>query len=188
MSHAYQQASVAFFAQEHNAWDGGRWIGHILQLFNQGLCLLPSHMGLGEWRYLQLCREFGCEPCSNDAVWQRQALLLELAAPRAQEQAQLHHWLRQFVVPDATLMAELIATASLGFNHLWQDLGLDSRQELKALMQVCFPELVERNANNMRWKKFFYREMCQEEGGLVCRSPSCDVCPSYDLCFVVDAH
>ena len=188
MSHAYQPTPLASVAQDQSAWGGERWVGHLLLLFNQGRCLLPCHMGLGEWRYLLLCRDYGCDPCVGEVVRQRQALLSELAAPRAQEQEQLQIWLQQFVVPEASLMAELIATACLGFSHLWQDLGLDSRQELKSLMQACFPELVARNVNNMRWKKFFYREQCQEEGGLVCRSPSCDICPSYDLCFVTETH
>ena len=187
MIHAYQQAPLASVVPDNSGWGAERWIGHLLQLFNQGRCQLPCYMGLGEWRYLLLCREYDSDPCVGEAARQRQTLLSELAAPRAQEQEQLQRWLQQFAVPEANLMAELIATASLGFNHLWQDLGLDSRQELKTLMQVCFPELVARNVNNMRWKKFFYREMCQEEGGLVCRSPSCDICPSYEHCFVVEA-
>ena len=77
----------------------------------------------------------------------------------------------------------IIAVASMGFNHLWQDLGLDSRQSLRELMQCCFPELVAMNSQNMRWKKFFYRQQCALGGNYVCRAPSCDECVERASCF-----
>ena len=174
--------------QELDAWQVEQWTAHLLRRFHQGRCLLPSHMGLGEWRYLQLCRQYGEEPVRDETILARQALLAEMMQLRQPELQQLHQWLLRFAVPNGWLLAEIIATASMGFSHLWQDLGLDSRQELRELMRTCFPELVARNQHNMRWKKFFYREQCQEEGGLICRAPSCDVCTSYAECFVEGGH
>jgi NifQ. len=174
--------------EEFEVWQVEQWTAHLLHRFHQGRCLLPTHMGLGEWRYQQLCRQYNDYPVADEAMAARQQLLAELLASRQSELQQLHQWLLRFAVPNGWLMAEIIAIAAMGFSHLWQDLGLDSRQELKELMRACFPELVERNHKNMRWKKFFYRELCQEDGGLVCRAPSCDVCTSYAECFVSGEH
>ncbi|NVK18830.1 MAG: nitrogen fixation protein NifQ [Methylocystaceae bacterium] len=80
-------------------------------------------------------------------------------------------------------IAEIVSSACMGQNHLWQDLGLQNRTELTALMENNFPKMAKRNVHNMKWKKFIYRELCQTEGIYVCRSPSCDVCVDYDECF-----
>ena len=31
--------------------------------------------------------------------------------------------------------------------------------------------------------EFLYRLLCEEEGLLICRSPSCDLCGEFDHCF-----
>ncbi|HEV6966025.1 nitrogen fixation protein NifQ [Roseateles sp.] len=82
---------------------------------------------------------------------------------------------------DAVALA--VALASLGDNHLWQDLGLGSRSELSALMRHWFPALVERNVGDMKWKKFLYRQLCVQAEILICKSPSCAVCADQPLCF-----
>jgi len=48
-----------------------------------------------------------------------------------------------------------IADACMGENHLWQDMGLASREVLSNLMQCYFPQLFAKNTANMKWKKFF---------------------------------
>lgn len=80
-------------------------------------------------------------------------------------------------------LALFIANASMGDNHLWQDMGLPNRAALSALMQANFPRLVEKNAGDMKWKKFFYRQLCERAEVLICKSPSCGVCCDYDKCF-----
>jgi len=80
-------------------------------------------------------------------------------------------------------LADIVAAACLGGDHLWRDLGLRSRIELTELMARHFPALSERNNADMKWKKFFYKQLCEQEGGYVCRSPSCDQCAAYDDCF-----
>jgi nitrogen fixation protein NifQ len=85
--------------------------------------------------------------------------------------------------PSEVWISEMVASACMGLNHLWQDLGLHNRTELTLLMESNFPKLAKRNVHNMKWKKFIYRELCQIEGIYVCRSPSCDVCADYDECF-----
>ncbi len=80
-------------------------------------------------------------------------------------------------------MADIVASACMGSDHLWQDLGLWSRGDLTALMQRNFPALAARNDRDMKWKKFLYKQLCETEGIYVCRSPSCEVCADYANCF-----
>jgi nitrogen fixation protein NifQ len=80
-------------------------------------------------------------------------------------------------------LAHAVATAAMANNHLWQDLGLPSRVELSALMQLHFTSLALRNTGDMKWKKFFYRQLCERAGLSICRSPSCGVCSDYLQCF-----
>ena len=75
------------------------------------------------------------------------------------------------------------ATASLRNNHLWQDLGLPNRQVLSLLMTENFPTLAARNVGDMKWKKFFYRQLCEKAEVLICKSPNCAVCDDHRVCF-----
>ena len=89
--------------------------------------------------------------------------------------------------PDSRWLAHAIATASRADNHLWQDLGLPSRVELNALMQTRFTALKEKNSGDMKWKKFFYRQLCEQAEVLICKSPSCTNCSDYAACFGPEA-
>ena len=80
-------------------------------------------------------------------------------------------------------IADIVCSACLGSDHLWQDLGLFNRAELSALMRQNFPALAARNDRDMKWKKFLYKQLCIAEGVYVCRAPSCEECTDYDVCF-----
>lgn len=80
-------------------------------------------------------------------------------------------------------VARWIAAAAMLENHLWQDMKLTSRAELSQLIQNHFPTLAARNTGNMKWKKFFYRELCERAGVPVCKSPRCAACRDYAVCF-----
>ena len=80
-------------------------------------------------------------------------------------------------------MALIVATACMGGDHLWQDLGLWSRNDLSQLMASNFPGLKALNNRDMKWKKFLYKQLCERTGVYVCRSPSCEVCTDYAKCF-----
>lgn len=85
--------------------------------------------------------------------------------------------------PDVIALAEAVARACMGNDHLWHDLGLPSRTVLSELLHALFPRLAARNVKQMRWKKFFYRELCAQVGIRACRAPSCGVCTHYGDCF-----
>ena len=107
----------------------------------------------------------------DDEVADLVALLVEHADPAAGSPHEIER------------VALTLAVASLGDNHLWQDLQLASRAELSALMWRWFPALVARNSGDMKWKKFLYRELCRREEILICKSPSCAVCTDRPVCF-----
>ena len=92
-------------------------------------------------------------------------------------------WRGQPAQPDSQRLAAIVARRSLEPNHLWQDLGLRSRPELSALMGRHFPRLRTLNSANMRWKKFFYRQICADPGMAVCLAPTCDACDEKNVCF-----
>ena len=80
-------------------------------------------------------------------------------------------------------IAHAIATGSMGQNHLWQDMGLAHRGVLNELIRSNFAGLHARNTGDMKWKKFFYRLLCERAEILICKSPSCGDCADFRLCF-----
>jgi nitrogen fixation protein NifQ len=82
-----------------------------------------------------------------------------------------------------SLLSLLVARRATRPNHLWQDLGLMNRGELSRLMQRHFVQLASRNTQDMKWKKFFYRMICREEGFRMCVAPSCSECGDFNGCF-----
>jgi nitrogen fixation protein NifQ len=76
-----------------------------------------------------------------------------------------------------------VARSAMGENHLWQDMGLPNRQALSDLMRENFPTLFALNSGNMKWKKFFYRQLCERAGVPICKSPHCADCDDYAVCF-----
>jgi nitrogen fixation protein NifQ len=142
---------------------------------------LPTHLGLGEAAYQQLVAEYfpGYCPGFTDIApgthpepipeWSDLQKLL------------LDHRARQR--PSEAWIADVVATACAGHDHLWQDLGLLNREQLSQLMWENFPELARSNSGDMKWKKFLYHQFCSREGITVCRAPSCGECKDYAKCF-----
>jgi nitrogen fixation protein NifQ len=80
-------------------------------------------------------------------------------------------------------LAHAIASACMGGNHLYQDMGLANRQALSDLLNEHFTALFVKNVGNMKWKKFFYKQLCDRAEVQVCQAPSCQVCNDYWNCF-----
>lgn len=80
-------------------------------------------------------------------------------------------------------LSVIVATGCMANDHLWEDLGLWSRRDLSELMVRNFPTLAAKNDRDMKWKKFLYKQLCEQEGIYLCRAPSCAVCRDYALCF-----
>lgn len=80
-------------------------------------------------------------------------------------------------------LAAMIARRVMEPNHLWADLGLRDRGELSRLLNRHFAPLARRNVNKMRWKRFFYRTICEDEGLILCTTPVCTECKDLNHCF-----
>jgi nitrogen fixation protein NifQ len=80
-------------------------------------------------------------------------------------------------------LAAMVARRAMEPNHLWEDLGLRERAELSRLLMCHFAPLAARNTRNMRWKRFFYRMLCEDDGFVMCTTPVCTQCNDFDLCF-----
>ena len=156
------------------------WIAQITASWLCGQTALPDCLGLAPARLRDLLashfpgarvglqRGLMLDPDRREEVGDLAALMRVERAGRSDSEL----WL-----------AEILAVACMGSDHLWQDLGLWSRKELTALMRANFPALAARNQRDMKWKKFLYKQLCETEGIYVCRAPSCDVCNDFALCF-----
>ena len=85
--------------------------------------------------------------------------------------------------PETRWLAAMVARRAMQPNHLWQDLGLADRSWLNRLLGRYFPALHAGNTSDMKWKKYFYRRLCEMEGFSLCTAPSCRECCDFDRCF-----
>jgi nitrogen fixation protein NifQ len=138
---------------------------------------LPADLGLGKAAHACLLSEYF--PKLDTSGPQR---AIE-AIPEWEDLQKLLLAHRACEYPSELLIANIVATACAGRDHLWQDLGLANREELSKLMWVNFPALARANTGDMKWKKFLYRQLCSSEGIYVCPAPSCGVCKDYAKCF-----
>ena len=145
---------------------------------------LPPDLGLGHKAFRQLmARHF-------PGAFLEGQIIPPVADDRADEREQLSTLLMQHLAgEDASeeWLAQIVVTACMAADHLWQDLGLWSRADLSRLMQENFPTLAAKNTKDMKWKKFLYKQLCEAEGIYTCRSPSCEVCDDYLICFGPEA-
>jgi len=112
------------------------------------------------------------------------------ASPEPEEQGWVRDLLLRNVATDLEItpwLAEIIARRAMQANHLWEDLGLPNRDALNKLMWRHFTALFEANQGRMRWKRFFYRALCEEEGLSHCTSPTCADCEDVERCFEPDS-
>ena len=143
---------------------------------------MPLWLGLNEIQFTAMIKLY----YPGSSLEFSQSNTGEVEFDRSDEQGELYELLvanRADSKPDLIWMAHIVTAGCMGSNHLWQDLGLWERPDLTNLMNVSFPDLAKRNDKNMKWKKFLYKQLCQQEGIYTCRSPSCEVCAEYKECF-----
>jgi len=83
----------------------------------------------------------------------------------------------------ASPLARILAARAACPGHLWVAMGLFERAQLSAAIKRHLPLLYAANHQGMRWKRFFYKQICEQQGGLLCKSPVCGDCSEYELCF-----
>ena len=108
----------------------------------------------------------------NDIDDEEIAMVRDLLLAHRSSEGNLGRWL-----------AAMIARRAMEPNHLWEDLGLRERSELTRLLARHFAPIAARNTKNMRWKRFFYRALCESDGFVMCTTPVCTECRDFDLCF-----
>lgn len=81
------------------------------------------------------------------------------------------------------VFARIIARACMEPEHLWICLGLENRDQLSAVLRRHFRPLADRNTSDMRWKKFFYKLLCDIEKVWSCRASACEICAHYGECY-----
>ena len=80
-------------------------------------------------------------------------------------------------------LAHVLAARSSLPGHLWVAMGLTVRAQLSAAIRRHLPSLAAANDQNMRWKRYLYKQVCDLNGGVMCKAPNCGVCSDYNLCF-----
>jgi len=157
------------------------YLASMLASWLTGEGVLPERMGLTPESFAAMMRRFfpdfslprtrggGGDPLSD--MPERQ----ELAALFAENYADTDE--------QRVWIADIVIAGCAGHHHLWEDLGLFCRRDLSAMMQANFPPLAERNARDMKWKKFIYKQLCEREGIIACPAPTCDACADFKVCF-----
>lgn len=142
-----------------------------------GFGCLPADLGLGTVAFVRMLNHFFPGPVPRTIAreiedipeWaDLQKLLLDHRCKRHRAE----EW-----------MADIVATACAGRDHLWQDMGLANRSELSVLLNHNFHPLAGQNTGDMKWKKFLYKQFCEAEGIYVCPAPSCGECAEHSKCF-----
>lgn len=85
--------------------------------------------------------------------------------------------------PLARWLSHAVAAACFGRQHLWQDLGFNSRDDVSRLLADWFPRLSSLNTQNLKWKRFLFEQLGRRQGMPGLRPPCCADCNSYRLCF-----
>lgn len=107
------------------------------------------------------------------------------AAPPADQTAvaTLLRWRGGAEREEGVWLADMLARRAMEPRHLWEDCGLPARPALTAMITRLLPRMAALNTANMRWKKFFYRQICSDQAFSLCVAPSCGECPERDDCF-----
>jgi nitrogen fixation protein NifQ len=74
------------------------------------------------------------------------------------------------------ILAPLVAKKSLEMNHLYEDLGFQSRTQMGKFMKKNFPQLAANKPKDKLWKKYLYDCI-----GKV--APACATCDDQLTCF-----
>ena len=177
------QAYAWWRGRAPNDSPNAEWIARILASWQSGLGAMPAFLGLEPDRFAALLRHhFGTASVPR---MERTPRLADYSAMLERED--LTRLFLAHAAPgdpgERIGIAGILVAGCLGQDHLWEDLGLWSRPELSALIEFNFPALYAMNDRNMRWKKFFYKQLCAADGIHICRAPSCGQCPEFSDCF-----
>ncbi len=87
---------------------------------------------------------------------------------------------------NAEWLAHAVASGCMGSDHLYHDMGLADRGMLSSLLERHFTALYRKNVHNMKWKKFFYKQLCDRAEIVMCPARNCSSCVDYKKCFATE--
>ncbi|MDX2470734.1 MAG: nitrogen fixation protein NifQ [SAR324 cluster bacterium] len=155
----------------------------ILANWMAGLGALPDGLGLDEEGFFELLSYY-FPTLIVDFFAPSKMTFDESRLPEREELERLLGNHQDKTQKVGNLWLKVLVAGLNGSDHLWEDMGFDHRGELSLFIATFFPELSVKNTQNMKWKKFIYKQMCiAEEIGYTCRAPSCEVCADYENCF-----
>lgn len=172
MAHSSGDPNDDAIARIHASWSLGRSV-------------LPTGLGLSPAAYAALM-SYHFPGFSVTALGRKPRVVEVSRAAEVSDLCDLMQRHRGGVSPSEPQIARMVASACLGSDHLWSDLGLWSRKDLSALLRRSFPQLAGENVHNMKWKRFLYKQLCETDSVYACRVPSCEYCAEYARCFNLD--
>lgn len=159
-----------------------QWLACMVASWCMGHSVLPDYLGLECHDFAALKKRYFADYLLPEYAPSGKQLDFDRMLERQDLINLLKHYSNPEVM-DIDWIIGLLVAGCLGDDHLWHDLGLWSRSQLSALLNYNFPELAARNTQDMKWKKFLYKQLCEAEGLYLCRAPSCSVCVDYDKCY-----
>ncbi len=159
----------------------------VIQAIEKGIIQPPNPgMGLSRVQFSKLldCYFTGGSSEIFDARFQ--AKYSAYAAPLGSEFEDLVSMLLEHRSNDTSYnewLAYAVASGCMGSDHLYHDMGLPDRSVLSALLERYFTALFRKNVHNMKWKKFFYKQLCDRAEIIMCPTRNCQTCIDYKNCF-----
>ncbi|WP_353569939.1 nitrogen fixation protein NifQ [Candidatus Albibeggiatoa sp. nov. BB20] len=175
------QSIYGILMQHSQGLPNGRALACMISSLYKGQGAMPSRLGLSRADFKSLLQYHftGCRLPADPRI----ELLSDERALESDDLKRLFLTHRRSNDTECEWIADMLIAGCMASDHLWQDLGLWQRADLTALIQYNFPTLAAKNDRDMKWKKFFYKQLCISEGIYICRAPSCEVCADYDNCF-----
>lgn len=156
---------------------------HLLASHVAGEGVMPSWLGLGRVHFEKLLQHYFHDVELDDFVFDPASLIAAERFDETEDLEKLFLEHRCCTEAPADWASQVLVAGCMGGDHLWQDMGFWSRQDLSDFISAFFPTLAEKNIHDMKWKRFFYKQLCEQEGIHACRAPSCQVCADYNYCF-----
>ncbi|RRJ82895.1 nitrogen fixation protein NifQ [Aestuariirhabdus litorea] len=182
--HAGRELQFSRLMQQAQFHPNTRPLAQIIASWHSGIGVLPKRLGLSREAFSELQRShFGLARAWRHELYNSRERLDERLDDLRDELLRLLLQHARDPSPSVRWIAELVATACQGSNHLWEDLGVWDRSTLSQLLSYNFPTLAALNTRDMKWKKFLFKQLCEAEGIYICRAPSCDQCTDFDDCF-----
>lgn len=181
-------ASAPPLAVAADAEDFGFILAHALASRQAGLGPLTGLLGLSGAQLAAFLTRLRPEDVWPAKAWPAE-IWADTALPAPAKSAEqsaietLILWRAGVAGEEVRWLAAILARRAQESRHLWEDLGLPSRPALGEMIARRLPGLAAANSRQMRWKKFFYRQICADAAFSLCLAPSCDECCEKAACF-----